>query len=570
MQISRSAELKGDAALQAAITATKLDQTALAEKYLRYIMTNPGTEKYRPDAQIALMENYYQREQYKEVLALYRQSNAKAQGEREAKRQMVAARAMMQLKMPAEASTLFRQIEQLVKPENDIAYRAAYYRLNCFFQIEGKHMIDQIDAFLQIYEKSRPRDTRIHTALLMKAETLYSEGKVAEAAKVYSKIDSTLLSESNLPGLLYQRGWCLSDAGDEHGAIRSLTDFITKYPEDPRVYPALVKRANAYAEVGESGKAIADFDKIALDEKAPDDLKSLCWLESARVRREEGNIENMIVRYKGLLSNVGDLTDNLKAEANYFIGWGMVKTNAQKEAAPFLNAARELRPEAYAKHAGLLLSLSTFAAQDFKSLSSEIDLGIKGDYVDEIPDQAIQWAGMQAYGAGDYAQAARFLKLVSNSDEPRMTRKEIWRYLAKSLIESGNAADALPAITNVLDVEDNASWKADAMLDRGRALYDLERYSEARKSINEGLDLRPQGRTSAHLRIVSGDLYVVEKELGKAAADYLYVIEFHEDEDLKPTAIHKYIELLKLQGKDAEAQKFETKLKTEFPNWKAS
>jgi tetratricopeptide (TPR) repeat protein len=277
----------------------------------------------------------------------------------------------------------------------------------------------------------------------------------------------------------------------------------------------------------------------------------------------------MLVRYKGLLEKVDDLTDNLKAEANYFIGWGMVKTNQPKESAPFLNTARELRAEAYAKHAGLLLALSHFSAQDPKSLAAEIDLAIKGKYIDDVPQQAVQWAGMQAYNAGDYEAAARFLEIVANPDEPRTTQKEVWRYLAKALIETAKFTEALPAIANLLDVEDNPAWKADALLDRARAFFGLKRYVESRNTTAEALALRPQGRTSAHLRVVSGDLYFQENNLSQAAADYLYVINFYEDADLKPLAIHHYIGVLKKQANTAEAAKFATKLATEFPDWKA-
>ena len=564
-----AAKYRGEAALHAALTATKLDKTELAEKYLRFILNTPGLDEWRPDAQTALMENHYARKEYQEVLDLFSRSALKAEGEKEAVRLMIAARAMMKLKQPAKASELFREIERLVKPESDLAFQASYYRLNCFFQIEGRHVVDQVDGFLQIYEKTRPNDTRIHTAMLMKAETLFSDDDVAAAAKTYSKIDATLLSEANRPGFLYQRGWCLAEAGDAQGAIRSLSDFISKYPEDNRVYPAFVKRAKAYAEVGEPAKAIADFDRLTTDVKAPADLASLAWLESARTRRKEGNIENMLVRYKGLLTKVDDLTDNLTAEANYWIGWGMVKTNAPKEAAAFLNTARDLRPDAYAKHSGLLLALSYFANQDPKNLAAEIDLGIKGDYVSEIPDQAIQWSAMQSYQSGDFPTAARFFKLVANEDEPRATPKEVWRYLAKSLIESGDAEAALPAVSNVLEVEENASWKADALLDRARALYALKRFGESRKAADEALQLRPQGRTSAYLLIVSGDLYVHEGDPGKGAADYLKVIGFHQDEELKPLAIHKMIAVLESQGKSAEAAKYKTQLASEFPNWKA-
>jgi tetratricopeptide (TPR) repeat protein len=560
---------RGDAALHAAIAATKLGETAMAEKYLRLILDGQGMEEFRPDAQTALMENYYAKKDYNAVLDIFRKSTLKSEGEKEAFRLMVAARSMMKLKRPAEASELFREVERLVKPENDLAFQASYYRLNCFFQIEGKHVADQVDAFLQIYGKLHPDDTRIHTAMLMKAETLFAENKTAEAAKTYSKIDPTRLSDTNRPGFLYQRGWCLAEAGDAQGAIRSLTDFLVKYPDDKRVHPALAKRAKAYAESGEPAKAVADFDRLTTDKAAPADLVALAWLESARTRRKEGNIENMLVRYKGLLEKVDDLTDNLKAEANYWIGWGMVKQNQPKESAPFLNTARTLRPEAYSKHAGLLLALSHFAAQDPKSLAAEIDLAIEGKYIDDVPRQAVQWAGMQAYNAGDYEAAARFLQIVANPDEPRATQKEVWRYLAKALIETAKFTEALPAIANLLDVEDNPSWKADGLLDRARALYGLKRFAEARKAAEEASALRPQGRTSAYLRIVSGDLYVEENNLGQAAADYLYVNNFHEDADLKPLAIHKYIDVLKKQGNAAEAAKFASKLAAEFPDWKA-
>jgi tetratricopeptide (TPR) repeat protein len=563
------AKQRGDAALHAGIAATKLGETALAEKYLRFVLDSPGMEEFRPDAQTALMENQFTKKEYQSVLDIFRKSTLKGEGEKEAFRLMIAARAMMKLKRPAEASELFREVERLVKPENALAFQASYYRLNCFFQIEGKHVVDQVDAFLQIYGKLHPEDTRIHTAMLMKAETLFAENKTAEAAKEYSKIDPARLSDANRPGFLYQRGWCLAEAGDSQGAIRSLTDFLAKYPDDKRIHPALAKRAKAYAETGESAKAVADFDRLTTDKAAPTDLVALAWLESARTRRKEGNIENMLVRYKGLLEKVDDLTDNLKAEANYYIGWGMVKTNQPKEAAPFLNTARTLRPKAYSKHAGLLLALSHFAAQDPKSLSAEIDLAIGGKYIEDVPQQAVQWAGMQAYNSGDYEAAARFLEVIANPDEPRATQKEVWRYLAKALIETAKFTEALPAIANLLDVEDNPAWKADALLDRARAFLGLKRYVESRNTTAEALALRPQGRTSAHLRVVSGDLYFQENNLSQAAADYLYVINFYEDADLKPLAIHRYIGVLKKQANTAEVAKFATKLATEFPDWKA-
>lgn len=561
--------VRGEAAVQGALAAMKLGQDELADRYLQIVMSGDGMETYRPDAQIALMQNHFDKGQYREAVDLFRRSDLKAAGEKEAARLMIAGRAYMRLKQPREALGLFREVERSLKPEHDLAFQAAYYRLLCFFQIEGRHVTEQVDAFLQIYAKARPKDERIHTAMMMKAETLFSQKKITEAARVYQEIDAGLVSESNRPGLLYQRGWCLSDAGDTQGSIRSLSEFITKYPADERVPVALAKRAKAYADNAESAKALADFDKLATEKTASAELKSFAWLESARLRRTEKNIEDMVVRYQGLLAHAEGLKKDHEAEANYWIGWGMVKTNAAKEAVPFLEKARTLQPDAYRKHAGLLLALSYFAAQDPEKLTAEIQLAIEGDYASDIPDQAIQWAGMQAYNARRFQDAAKFLDLVSNPAEPRETPKEVWRYLAKASLEAGDAEKALVAASNVIEVEENPAWKADGLLDRGRALFLLKRPDEARQMADQAFDLRPQGRTSAGLRILSGDLFLHAGDPKLAAADYLNVVQFHEDRDLKPLALHQLTLAFEAQNDAAQAGKYREQLKSEFPDWKA-
>jgi tetratricopeptide (TPR) repeat protein len=561
-------KVRGEAALHAALTATKLDRTDLSDRYLALILRTAGMEDFRADAQTALMGNHFAKKEYKEVIAVFSSSTVKAIGDKEAARLMIAARAYMRLKQPSEALVLFREVERLVKPETDLAFQASYYRLLCFFQIEGRHVPEQVDAFLQLYRKSRPDDSRIHTALMMKAETLFANKDTVGAAKVYSEIDGSIISEKNRPGLFYQRGWCLSETGDAQGAVRSLTEFITRYPDDSRVPSALGKRAKAHAESGDPQKAIADFDRLTAP-GSPEDLASFAWLESARMRRGESNIPDMIARYQGLLKNVGSLSDSLQGEANYWIGWGLVKTNAAKDAIAYLEKARKLRPDAYGKHAGILLALGYFAAQDANNLASEIELAIDGKYETDIPDQVLQWSGMQAFNSGGYAMAAKCLALIASPDEPRATPKEVWRYLAKARLETGDAAGALTSADHVLAVEDNPAWKADGLLDRGRALLALDRPKEARKAADEALGLHPQGRTSAGLRILIGDLEMKANDAKKASAEYLIVVKFHEDKDLKPRALFNLIKALEQQGDKAEAEKYRQQLKTEFPDWKS-
>ncbi len=560
------AKYRGEAALHAALTATKIDQTDLADRYLQLIMRTPGMEEYRPDAQIALMGNHYAKAEYDQVIRIFSASSSKAEGDKEAARLMIAARAYMKLNRLSEALANFREVERLAKAQTDLAFEASYYRLLCFFQIEGRHVPDQVDAFLQLYKRTRKDDPRIHTALMMKAETLFANRQTAEAAKVYSQIDAAAVSAKNQPGLFYQRGWCLSEAGDFQGAIRSFTEFITRYPQDKRVDSAIAKRAKAFVESGEPAKAIADFDTLTKP-GVPEDLTSYAWLESARMRRADGNIDDMIIRYKGLLRNVGTLSENLQAEANYWIGWGLVKNNDAKNAIPFLEKARKLRPDAYRKHAGILLALGYFASQDPAQLADEINHAITHGYQEDIPEQVLQWSGMQSFNSGNFAAAAKCLGFIASPDEPRANPKEVWRYLGKARLETGDNEGALTAITNVLAVEDSTAWKADGLHDRGRALLNLKRPAEARIAADEAMALRPQGRTSAKLRILIGDLEMHDGNPKKAAAEYLIVVQFHEDAEIKPEALWKLVKAFESAGNSPEAEKYRQQLKAEFPDW---
>lgn len=580
-QSQASPALRGEAALKAALTATKLGQTDLAEKYLKLIAITPGMEAFRSDAVVALMANAFSKKDYRGVMDAYRKSGVDvtdlaelppgvqtpARDDKQAERLMLAGRSCFQLKLPSDALRMFRQIERILPAQNDLAYQAAYYRLLCFFEIDGAHLPDQVDAFLQIYKKSHSTDARVHTALLMKAESLFGRKEYALAAPAYAEIDSTLISESTRSGMLFNRGWCLAEAGDPQGAIRSFSKFITDYPKDPQFAKAVAKRAKAYRDSGEPVKAVEDYDRlIALNESS--ELTTIGWLESARIRRDEGNLTDMITRYRGLLEKAKDLSVKIEAEANYFIGWGLAKTNAATDSVGFLEKARKLDSKTFSEHAGLLLALGYFTSKNLDKLSEEIDLAIKDGYADSLPDQTLQWAGREAYFAGKYASAARFLERISNPDEPRETPKEVWRYLTKSLIETGKFEEALKTVENLIPMEDNQTQKADALLDKGRALLALKRDAEARKSVDAALELRPEGRIGGGVRMLSGELKLRAGEAEAAGADFLYVLGFIDDRDLKPNALWKLSQALTKKGDTAEAAKYQEQLQKEFPSWK--
>ena len=568
--MSRSAsDVRGPAAVEAGVVAAKLGQKKNSDKYLMLVLTTPGMEAYRPEAQIALMTSRYESKEYGEVIAIFRRSQEKAQGEQEARRLMVAAKSFMELEKNVEALELFREVEKLMLPNNIHAFEANYLRLLCFYRLEGRHVPDQVDAFLDIYRKNRPRDPKIHSALLMKAESLMDEQKASEAAKVYNEIDATVLSPENRKGLLYKRAWCLLASEDPQGAVRSFSQFIADYPDDPRAAEALIQRAQAHKTSGEAMKALADYDLVISRNLNPE-FTSMAYLESADIAKQESNIEDMIARYQRFLDQFPETTNERKAKANYWLAWGLVKKDRLKEALPHAETARSLDPKTYGKNAGALLALAHWTLQNPEELCSDVDRAIKEGYVDYLPEQLIDWAAMQPYSADRFEQSARFYDLIADEDEPRSTAKQTWRYLGKALLASGKAEKALQPIANALEVEDSGMWKADGLLDRAKALIALGRLDEASSAAAECRALRPQGRTNAEVMIVQGDIHMKRNDPARAAMDYVAAVEQLDDNDrvLKPLAIHKVAVALEKKADPSGAQEYRMMLRSKYPEWR--
>lgn len=572
--MSRSGpELRGPAAIEAGTIAAKQGNLELSDKYLMLVLTTPGMEAYRPDAQFALMAARFDRKQYQEVVEIFRRSSEKAEGEREARRLMLAAKSYMMTGKNVDALELFREVEKLMLPNNSFAFEANFLRLLCFYKIEGRHVPEQVDAFLQLYRKKRPRDPKIHTALLMKAETLMDDKKPADAAKVYTEIDATLLSEDNRPGLFFKRGWCLAAAEDPQGAIRSFSEFINGYPKDERVPQALIQRAKAYRDTGEPMKALADYDLLLAGQSSPE-FQTLALLESADISKQENNLPDMIARYQTFLDKFPDATAARKAKANYWLAWGLIKTEKVKEALPLAEAARTLDAKVYGKNAGTLLALGHWSLQAPDPVCAEIDRGIEEGFVGNLPHQLIGWAAMQAYSANRFDQAARFYSLIADENEPRATPKETWRYLGKALLAAGKADLALPPIDRALEVEDNLAWKADGLLDRSKALLALGKTDEAMKATEDCQALRPEGRVNSEIRMVQGDIHMKRNDPAQAAGAYVVVVELLDDNDvvLKPLALWKLIQALEAKGDKAEdraaAEEYKQRLEQKYPGWK--
>ena len=117
------AKVRGEAALHAALTATKLDQTGPGGPLPGAGPAHaghggfPGGCPDRADGQPVCQKRL--QGSHRRVPGPHDQG----QGEKEASRLMVVARAYMRLKQPSEALALFREVERLLTPETHLRSR---------------------------------------------------------------------------------------------------------------------------------------------------------------------------------------------------------------------------------------------------------------------------------------------------------------------------------------------------------------------------------------------------------------------------------------------------------------
>ena len=555
-------DIRIEANYHSGLIALQEKDNTLAGGYFKTVLLSTDI-RFKSGAQAALMNTMFADKNYQGVLDTIKRGEYKGKPATEAVKYTIAGKSALQLKSYHAAIKYFGLAERQV-PLSKAAFTAGYYRLLSFFNIKGANIPQQVEAFLEIYQERYPKHERIHKSRLMKAETLFDNGKSRLAADAYNRVDSTLVGKDNRANLFYKRGWCLSESGDHNSAVRNFTDFLNAYGEDERASYAIARRGKSYMALGDRDSALKDFD-LLIQRFPRHKLAALAWQSSASIRKENKDYKDMIRRYDAMLESFPDLQKKTVVNARYWIGWGYYQLKDYEKSINALQEPLKADPEAYGFKAGMIMVYCNYALKDKEGLQKTVDsvqaLG-KGD---KIQDPIYRWLGVQCFNAGEVKSAERYLSLGATELEPRQTPKSYWKMLGSMRVETGKYKEALVAIKNFLDVVDEPFWKAEALLDQAKAHLGLNSLTEAKTSAEAGLQLRPKGRVNAELRLVLGDIAYSRKDFAEAANFYVVVVEFADDKELRPEVLFKAHQALEKKGDAEQAGVYLNMLKKEFP-----
>ena len=559
---------KSEATFYAGRASMELGDNEAATTYFKAALLAKDN-KFKASAQTALVSILYKDGKYDEVLAVMKTGSFRGTEAMELEKYWLAGQSAYKLQRYQVAIGHLARAERQ-KPLSQKAFDAGYYRLLCFYKIEGTNIPDQVDAFLEVYKERYNKNPRIHIALLTKAETLFEQGQFHKASATYNQINASLVGDKNKANLYYKRGNSLAESGDHNGAVRSFTNLISRFGDDLRIPAAIARRGLSFRAVGDRSSALSDFDLLIA--KYPNDqLASVALQNSAEIKKEDKDYPEMIRRYRKLLKEFPSLRAETVANAEYKLGWAEYQLKQYREAVPHFKKAIKLGGENYLNAAGSRLVFSLYLLKDKEALQVVVDDMQSRGKTSVVSASVYCWLGKQCYSQEEWRNSERYLTLGVTPLEPRQTLAAYWKILGSSRIKTEKYKESLDPIKNFLDVEENPFWRAEAYYDQAVAYFKLKEFAKAKNAAESAAALRPAGKLKAEVRIMLGDIAYAGKEYNDAAAFYVVVVQLFEDDlELRPEALYKSYLALSKKGDEKQAAHYLGLLDEEFPDYAKS
>lgn len=455
----------------------------------------------------------------------------------------------------ARAIEVFRILEENI-PWREESLEGGYKRLVSLFRLNDPAVTGETDSFIARWKQARPDSPFIDKALLVKAAWYFNRRVWDLAAQAYAAVRPSKLEEERIPTYLYQRG-CAEASGSDSRAAGTLTEFLNRFPDDPRAPMAVMQRGLAYLRAGDLANSLKDFETII--EKHPDSepVESALY-HAAKVRGMNQDYEGMVAGFRRLLERFPSTL--VAAEAHYWIGTGLFQQKKYDECLEPLRVARSRNAKEYGTDASLMIIGALTEKKDVDALIEEVNAYLDGAHEKKIQPEILRWLGVTLFAdRRDYTRAARYLAEIADTREPANTDSLVWRTLGECLLETGSYESAITALDNHLAVDDYPPRRERSYWLKGRALFALNRTAEAIACAEEGLrsNLEINQRT-AQLRILIGDIAAREGRINEAVSSYLAVKVSLEDPAITPLVIWKMAEVLSSSKSPEDRRKVES------------
>ncbi|MEN8679364.1 MAG: tetratricopeptide repeat protein, partial [Akkermansiaceae bacterium] len=367
-----------------------------------------------------------------------------------------------------------------------------------------------------------------------------------KAISHYRLLDLSLVDASNTLGVRYHVAKSQLALKNEKGALAAIAAFITQFPEAKQCTQLRLDRAELLNAAGREAEAVGDYEAILLsttDQK----LKRILILRLAAIYQEQESWEKFAAMQNKLLLLPG-IDQKTEASANFWLGWNELRLKNSAKAEPYLRKARTLDPKTFASKVSPILIKNAFKAGNLDLLEKEINLARKDSPKTELSSSILQWLGATLIKKGEDQRGWPFLD-EGLADKTTPAKPLVWKLYTQASLNLDKHADALRGAGNILNLEENAYRKAEALYLKSQAHTGLKQFDEARQAASDALDLRPAGDLDIRLRMFAGDIDIAAGKPDAAIRHYIVVESTYAKTAAdKKEALAKVISTLKAIG----------------------
>lgn len=543
---SKDPKISSDAILQSALLARETGKTTEATAWFERILSTRELSQWHGKAQLTLISQAYEANDYPRIVALYERGNYKLPRDQETQRLAMAAESYRQTGNSDKADKLYERLSKVSTNKNQ-AFDAGYAVLTRQYKDGKSSFFKAGEDFLKRYEKDHNEDPRVDNVHLMLAEKYSTAKKYRDAARQYGQINLTRIDPSNISRVRYRLAYARLKMGDRKGARDSFNVFLSKHPDDKNATRALAHRGSLNVALGADEAALADYE-LLLSRTKENEFRLQALSTMAELYRKKENFSKLISTHHQLLKQFPSRPSREVAASHFILGWSHFKQEETDLALPEFLKARELNPKGLGKDATIHLALIHFGRQDQASLQAELDRLLKEFPNSELPRPVYAWLGAKFASDGGYAQAWKYLSKAVTPRKPQDTKTAVWKAYAQSAEALGYHKETLQACDILLPREESAYLRAVLLNRKAKALLGLRQYSPATAAAKEALELKPQGELNAELRLTLGDVSRREEKLDEALSHYVVVAEIIGTGKIKTSALQKAIEVYQKKG----------------------
>lgn len=528
-------------------------------KAIEKALASPGTEPWHAALHVGALRAYVTLGVPQKIIETFPLAEPTIEPAQLPEALLLLAGAQRQLKQYQPAVETFERVIRLA-PDSPAAAAARYDRLACLYNLESPALPQEVDKFLALQPKPAERDK----ALLMKAESARLKEDYSSAAAAYAQaVKSKELNPERKQEALLRWSECAVLMGDTQQTVAATTQLLTATPTSPHAATALFWRAEMQRRSKASAEAEKDYTELI--SKYPDSPdRETALLQLVALSGARNDTKAMAGFYEKILTDYPKTS--AAAEANHWVARVAYESGDYSKAATHFSRAKTLNPERYFESdslAAIYCAYQLNAPDDFWLRVQEY--AAKGKA--RVPSDMLRWCARQYLDAKSQAKAEPALQMLVTAED---ATENDHLQLAQVRLELGNFTGAEAAVEPYIKRVEHPSLKARGLLLRAHSELAREAHDVAQKTIEQVLQLQPEGPLNGEARILIGDILASKKDWESAAKAFAAVAVVVDDERLTPTALEKAVQAYRSAGKEKEASLQFNKLQSRFPEWVSS